>query len=242
MEEAFGCIIGVKLGVGVAVVSTMTTTPPLDGTLNGTCTGRRQYILESRTRVIRAVSPQTVVASSNAKAGDKVVENGEKECLPAKGREESTNEANSGGDGEDNGAEPIDFLVPIFPLYRREGLLGLQGVGDIVIWDVEVGGDDVVKGRGRLGGSGGRHGGRRGERRGQEKEGQTDENIWQRRFLYDLMFVSLGIAPQQYPPPTSFLFFSVYSLRHLADPKNHSVRPRTLQGPSRPPRRHSRPR
>lgn len=203
VEEAFLGTVGVEVGVGIAVVGTVTTTPPFDGTFDGTSAAGGENILKGKTRIVGAVSPQAVVASSDAKAGDEVVEDGENKSLPAKGSEEGTNEAKGGGDGEDDGAEPVDFLVPFLPFDRGESLLGLQGVCNIVVWDVEVGGDDVVRGCGHLGGSRGRHGGRPGERRRRgTRRGQTAENICSGRLFCDqLIFRFVGDGPTARPAP-----------------------------------------
>lgn len=49
--------VRVEVGVGVAMVSTMTARPPLDGTLDGACTSQSQPNLERLGGVVRAMSP-----------------------------------------------------------------------------------------------------------------------------------------------------------------------------------------
>jgi hypothetical protein len=118
--------------------------------------------LKGQRRVISSVSPETVIAGSDPETSEVVVKDGEEEGLPLEGSEHGANETHGGRDGEDGEAEPINLLVPILPGNRRKGFLCLQGMGHIVVWDVEVGGEDVV---GLLDGWG--HGGRLKEERGQ---------------------------------------------------------------------------
>lgn len=138
VEEALVGVVGVKVGVGVAVVCAVATRPPLDGSFHCTSTEHGKNILQRQRRVVGTVRPKTVVSGGDAEAGEVVVENGKEKSLPAEGSEHGTNEADEGGDGEDGETEPVDFLVPVLPGNRRKGLLGLQGVGDIVVGDVEV--------------------------------------------------------------------------------------------------------
>lgn len=63
--EALMRVVGVEVGVGVTVVSTVPTRPPLDGPFNGTSPGHGQEVLKRQRRVVRTVCPQTVVASGD---------------------------------------------------------------------------------------------------------------------------------------------------------------------------------
>ena len=63
-KETTVCVVRVELGVGVAVVSTVSARPPLDGAFNGTCAGHGQEVLEREGRVVGAVSPETVITGS----------------------------------------------------------------------------------------------------------------------------------------------------------------------------------
>lgn len=58
-------VVRVELGVGVSVVRTVTTGPPLDRAFDCTGTRRGESILERLRRVVRAVSPEAVVARRN---------------------------------------------------------------------------------------------------------------------------------------------------------------------------------
>jgi hypothetical protein len=57
--------VGIEIGVGVAVMSTVTTSPPVYGTFNRTSACYCQGIFERTRRVVSAVSPQPMVASRN---------------------------------------------------------------------------------------------------------------------------------------------------------------------------------
>ena len=100
-----------------------------------------------------------MVASGDAEARAVIVEDGEQGRLPLEGGIDGTNEPNEGGEGEDGAVEEVELVEDVAPLEGRAGLCGFEGVLDVVVGDVEVGGDDVVDVRRRLGRCGGRHGG-----------------------------------------------------------------------------------
>lgn len=122
--------------------------------------------------------PETMVPGSDAETSEVVVEDGEETCSPLERSKHGANEAHGGRDGEDGETEPVDLLVPILPGNRRKGLLRLQGMGDIVVWDVEVDGNVVGLGGSRdlLGRCGrGGHGGRPWKRRGRRGQHSDPE-------------------------------------------------------------------
>ena len=65
--------VGVKFGVGVAVMSSMTSRPPLDGALNstGSCDGKA--VLKRSRGVVRSVGPQAMVSGSDTQTSNVVV-------------------------------------------------------------------------------------------------------------------------------------------------------------------------
>lgn len=65
-EETVVGAVRVEVGVGITVVRTVTTSPPLDRALDGTCTGDGEGVFEGFGRVIRAVGPETVVTRGYA--------------------------------------------------------------------------------------------------------------------------------------------------------------------------------
>lgn len=66
VPEALVGVVGIEVGVGVAVVCAVTSRPPFDGTLDGTGAGGGKEVLEGFGSVVGAVSPETVVAGSDA--------------------------------------------------------------------------------------------------------------------------------------------------------------------------------
>lgn len=54
--------VGILVGVGVAVVSTVAAGPPADGALNSTSTDGGEIEAEGKGGLVAAVSPKTVVA------------------------------------------------------------------------------------------------------------------------------------------------------------------------------------
>jgi hypothetical protein len=66
--------VRVELGVGVSMVGSVTSGPPLDGSLDGTCTRDGETILERGGSVVRSVSPQSVVTGGDTETSDVVVD------------------------------------------------------------------------------------------------------------------------------------------------------------------------
>jgi len=138
VEETLVSIVRVKVCISVAMVSTMSTRPPLDGAFDGASTEHSKDILEGKRSVVGAVGPETMITSCDAKTSAVVVENREQESLPAKRGEDSTHNADKWNDDEDGGAEPVDVFIPIVPGNGGQSLLGLQGVRNIVVGNVKV--------------------------------------------------------------------------------------------------------
>jgi len=123
VEETFMGIVGVQFGVGVTMVSAVTTTPPFNGTFHGAGASDSKEVLHWYCRIIRAVGPKAVVARGNAKASEEVVEDGEEESLPTEFGESSSNEAYNWGDAEDDDVEPVKVIAPVGPVEGRKGFL-----------------------------------------------------------------------------------------------------------------------
>ena len=60
------CVIRVKVGVDIAVVSTVATGPPSDGTLGCTSTGQCEEYLQRRRSIVRAMRPKAVISCGDA--------------------------------------------------------------------------------------------------------------------------------------------------------------------------------
>lgn len=55
-------IVWVEVGVGVAMVSTVASCPPFDGSFDCTCACESEEILERLSGVVRTVRPEAVIA------------------------------------------------------------------------------------------------------------------------------------------------------------------------------------
>lgn len=62
VEEALVSVVGVEVGVGVSVVGSVASGPPLDGTLDGACTEDGKEVLEGSGSIVRSVGPKSVVS------------------------------------------------------------------------------------------------------------------------------------------------------------------------------------
>lgn len=65
-QQALVGIVGVKISVGVPVVSTVTACPPSNRSLNGAGAAQRKEVLQGPRRIIRTVCPEAVVPRGNA--------------------------------------------------------------------------------------------------------------------------------------------------------------------------------
>ena len=114
--------------------------------------------------VVRAVSPETVVAGSDTcvmtemslnvyriklnekrtETGNEVIENTPNRCLPAKLGVQSTVQSESGCDGQNSGTDPVNVPQHVAPSDRWQLFLVLQGPSDIVVGDVSILRDDLL--------------------------------------------------------------------------------------------------
>lgn len=62
VQETLADGVGIFLSVGITVMSTVTTSPPADGALDGTTASCSEEDLERKSGRVRAVSPETVVS------------------------------------------------------------------------------------------------------------------------------------------------------------------------------------
>jgi hypothetical protein len=102
--------IGVKIGVGVAVVGTMTTAPPFNGTFDGTGTRHRQKVAEGTRSVVGTMRPETMVSRSNAQSSDKVVPDTPQEGLELPFRRENTVDREGGCHSEYDDRDPLELI------------------------------------------------------------------------------------------------------------------------------------
>ncbi|KAI3484012.1 hypothetical protein L1887_53026 [Cichorium endivia] len=138
-EETEVGSVGVKVGVGVAVVSAVTAGPPVDGALDGTRAHAGQEVLERERCVVGTVGPKTVVAGGDAETSEEIVtESPSGGVLVPAGGEEAV-EGEDGRDGESQERDPLDLAENVLELNGGERLLGGEHSRDVVVRDVGVG-------------------------------------------------------------------------------------------------------
>ena len=86
-----------------------------------------------------------MVASGYAKTSDIVIQNGEKEGLPAKLCEACAYCADYGSDDENNHIEPVKVGKEVFPTKRWESLCRFERMFNVIVGDVDVGWDVDVE-------------------------------------------------------------------------------------------------
>ena len=65
-QQSFVGIVRIEVGIRIAVMSTVATSPPSDGTLDGTGTEHGKRILQRSRSVVRTMCPKPVVTSRYA--------------------------------------------------------------------------------------------------------------------------------------------------------------------------------
>lgn len=155
VEETLADGVGILVGVGVSVVSTVVPGPPPDGALNSAGADGSKVDLERKGGLVGLVSPQSVVTSGDAKTGVEVVDDAEDGGVELEGNPVRGDETHHGDNDDEGGVEPVHMLVPVAPCYG--GLRDVSGVdiflrpsapeGDIVGGAIREGGGDVDAGR-----------------------------------------------------------------------------------------------
>jgi hypothetical protein len=111
-DQAVMSAIRVKVGVGVAMVGTVTARPPLDGTLYSASASHGQEVFERFRRVIRSVGPEPVVPGSDTETGYEIPKDG-KECgLPLELGGKGTVERDERSDTDEHTVEVVELLPP----------------------------------------------------------------------------------------------------------------------------------
>lgn len=115
VEKTLADRVRVLFGIGVTVVSAVAGRPPSDGTFDGTGTDGGEINLERSSGLVGRMSPQTMVASSDAETGVEVVDDSEDGRVEAKRNPVGGDEASQGDEDDEDGVEPVDVLVPVGP-------------------------------------------------------------------------------------------------------------------------------
>jgi len=139
--EPFVGRVRVEVGVGVTVVSSVSSGPPLDGSLNGTGSGTCEDVFEGSRGGVRSVGPQSVITSGNSQTGDEVVDDGPDGSLGVPVDIEHTIDGQGGGDSQGEERNPLNVLEQVAPSNRRQSLLSLNRAGDVVVRNINVGRD-----------------------------------------------------------------------------------------------------
>jgi len=84
-----------------------------------------------------------MVSGSDSKASDAAIKNGKKKRLPTEFCEQRAYYAEDGGDDENNDIEPVKLSKKVSPRKRWEGLCRPKSVFNVIVRDVEVGGDII---------------------------------------------------------------------------------------------------
>ena len=115
VEKTLADRVRILFGIGVTVVSAVTSRPPSDGAFDGTGTNGSEVDLERSSGLVGRVSPQTMVAGSDTEASVEVVDDGEDGRVEAKRNPVGGDEASQGDEDDEDGVEPVDVLVPVGP-------------------------------------------------------------------------------------------------------------------------------
>jgi hypothetical protein len=82
VQETLADGVGVLVGVGVAVVSTVVTAPPANRALDSTAANSSEEDRKRERGVVGLVRPKAMVTSGNTKTGPEIVDDSPKSSLP----------------------------------------------------------------------------------------------------------------------------------------------------------------
>ena len=156
VEQTFADGVGVLLGVGVSVVSTVAVGPPADRALNSTSTDGSQVDLEGSSGLVGSVSPKTMVTyknggkvsinnqrkgstfdwstfqqgltSSDSKAGVEVEDDGPDGGIGAERDPVGGDTADDRNNDNESGVEPVNVEVDVGPSHWSVGNVNLLGI------------------------------------------------------------------------------------------------------------------
>ena len=86
-----------------------------------------------------------MIASGNTKTSDVVIQNGKEKSLPSKLRETRANYTDNRSEDENNNIEIIKFSQEVFPTKRWECLCCFESMFDVIVRNVEVGGEVIIE-------------------------------------------------------------------------------------------------
>ena len=101
----------------------MVSSPPSDGTFDGTTTNGGEEDLERKSGLVRGVGPQTMVASGDTETSCEVVSNCPDGGVTVERSPPGLDQTQEGNANNQEDVEPVDVLVPVG--------LGHGGVGDV---------------------------------------------------------------------------------------------------------------
>jgi len=145
--ETFADGVGIFVGIGVTMMSTVISGPPSDRSFNSPTSNSGEEYSKRKSGGVGSVCPKTMVASCDTKSSPKVVDDSEERGLQTK-RSPDCLDASVEGNSQDEGdVQPVDMLVPVGSRHGRlsdVSLLGVVGFGSV--W---------LRGFGHTGGLGG---------------------------------------------------------------------------------------
>ncbi len=107
IEKATVSIVRVKVSVGVAMMGTVTTRPPLDGAFDSTSTSEGEKVLQRLGGVVGSVCPKSMISCSDAESSDVVVEDAPDSGLPAQRSRIRANDTHDWGREQNDRRNPV---------------------------------------------------------------------------------------------------------------------------------------
>lgn len=116
-------VVRIKLRIGISMVSSVTSGPPLDRSLNGRNSSEGETVLKRKARVVRSMRPVAMVASGDTESREEVVDEAPDSGLVVPGDVVESVDGQGRRDGECEERDPLDVLQESTPCDGRKNLL-----------------------------------------------------------------------------------------------------------------------
>ena len=127
VEKALADGVRIFIGVGVAMMGAVITSPPTDGSFDCTSTHGGKEDPERNGSRVGGMCPQPMVARGDTKPSSEVVGNGPDGSLPIQRSPEGENGTEQWYSDNQSHVQPIDMLVPVGSRYGRVGYVSFVG-------------------------------------------------------------------------------------------------------------------
>jgi len=131
--KTFVSRVRIEIGIGVTVVSAVTSRPPFDRTLNCSRSSESEEVLKRFRGGVSSVSPETMVTGSDTETSVEVVSDRPEDSLPLYFSRESTVDGEGRDESDGEGRNDIKVLVEVGKFDRRERSFFREYFANVVV-------------------------------------------------------------------------------------------------------------